>query len=89
MFAPTGNYDYTTNTITLYISQRQAKDILRSFCHELIHHSQYLSNPAGYSAFDKTGTVMENGELRKYEKDAYLKGNILFREWTETYTEDA
>lgn len=54
-----------------------------------MHHSQYLSDPKGYAAFDKSGKVMDNGTLRKYEKDAYVRGNILFREWTEDYTEDA
>lgn len=87
VFAPTGNYDFTTQTITLYISNRHAKDILRSFCHELVHHSQYLKDPKGYAAFDKSGKIMDNGTLRGYEKDAYLKGNVLFREWTEEYRE--
>lgn len=87
VFAPTGSYDFTTQTITLYISQRHAKDILRSFCHELVHHSQYLKDPKGYATFDKSGKVIENQTLKKYEQEAYLKGNILFREWTEDYTQ--
>jgi len=85
-FVPTGNYNYANQEITLYTSQRHAKDILRSFAHELIHHSQYVSDPAGYESFDKAGKVADNEILRKYESEAYTKGNLLFREWTEDYT---
>ena len=40
---PTGNYNYSNNTITLYINGRHLKDILRTYCHELIHRNQYLT----------------------------------------------
>jgi hypothetical protein len=40
----TGGYDPVTSTIVLYISNRHIKDILRSYCHEMIHHSQALDN---------------------------------------------
>ena len=83
-FISTGSYDYTDQTITLYINNRQCKDILRSFCHELIHHSQYISNPKLYTNMDKSGKLSENPILKKYEADAYLKGNLLFRQWTES-----
>jgi len=82
-FVPTGHYNYSTNEITLYISNRQCKDILRTLCHELIHVSQYQKNPAGYMAFDKSGSLADNPVLRKYEKEAYEKGNLYFRDWTE------
>lgn len=82
-FVPTGHYDYTSQTVTLRIDQRQAKDILRSFCHELVHHSQFLSRPEEYAAFDKSGDLDENPVLEEYEREAYEKGNVLFRKWTE------
>lgn len=47
-FIPTGHYSYVTDTITLRIDQRQAKDILRTLCHELIHVWQYRRNPDEY-----------------------------------------
>ena len=83
-FVPTGHYDYRDNEITLYISNRQCKDILRTFCHELIHVSQYQKDPNGYVNFDKSGSIAENGKLRKLEKEAYEKGNLFFRDWTES-----
>jgi len=82
-FVPTGHYDFTSNRITLYVSNRQCKDILRTLCHELIHVSQYQRDPEGYAAFDKKGKVADNPILRKYEKQAYELGNLYFRDWTE------
>ena len=84
-FVPTGHYDYSRNTVTLYVSNRQCKDILRTLCHELIHVSQYQKDPKGYAAFDKSGSIADNGVLRKYEKQAYELGNLYFRDWTEQY----
>jgi hypothetical protein len=37
-FIKTGYYEPQSKTIVLNINNRQLKDILRSFCHELIHH---------------------------------------------------
>ena len=34
----TGHYDYTKNQIVLNVSNRHIKDILRTYCHELVHH---------------------------------------------------
>ena len=35
----TGGYIPALNSIILYIDNRHLKDILRSYCHELIHHN--------------------------------------------------
>ena len=86
-YVPTGHYDFTRNEITLYVSNRQCKDILRTFCHELIHVSQYRKDPDGYASFDKSGSLRDNPVLRKYEEEAYKRGNLLFRDWTETKDE--
>ena len=40
MLGMTGHYDPQTKTIVLYITGRHPKDLLRSYCHELIHHWQ-------------------------------------------------
>jgi hypothetical protein len=85
-FVPTGNYNPTNNTITIFVNNRQLKDILRSFCHELIHHNQNITNPEGFKQMNMNGTLQENDELTKIESDAYNRGNILFRKWTETHT---
>ena len=83
-FIPTGHYDWTENTITLMIDNRHVKDILRTLCHELIHAWQYKSNPDAYINSDKSGLLEENPVLLKYEEEAYLKGNVMFRKWTES-----
>lgn len=82
-FVPTGNYRPDTMTITLYVGNRHVKDILRTFCHELFHHSQNLKDPERFAAFDKSGKVAENSALERVEGDAYKNGNLLFRKWTE------
>jgi len=86
-FAPTGHYDFMDDEITVYAAGRQLKDVLRTYAHELVHASQYRRDPDGYAAFDRSGTIASNRELREYEREAYELGNLYFREWTETYTE--
>ena len=77
----TAYYDPNEMKITLYVDGRHPKDVLRSFSHELVHHDQNCRGE-----FDNTGEVGEgyaqnNEHLREMEKEAYLKGNILLRDW--------
>lgn len=83
-FIKTGNYNTQTNVITLFVNNRHLKDILRSFCHELIHHNQNITNPEQFSKINKTGNLSDNSDLEALESDAYTRGNILFRKWTES-----
>ena len=83
VFAPTGHYNFTNDEITLRTDNRHAKDIMRTLCHELIHAWQYRRDPEGYMKFDKTGNLKDNAELLEYEREAYERGNVLFRMWTE------
>lgn len=83
VFAPTGHYNFTNDEITLRTDNRHAKDIMRTLCHELVHAWQYRRDPEGYMKFDKTGNLKDNPELLEYEREAYEKGNVLFRMWTE------
>ena len=83
-FGMTGYYDPETKTIRLYVTDRHDTDILRSFAHEVIHHWQnengtLHSNGSGPQAKDHYAQNDEN--LRKREMEAYLFGNILFRDW--------
>lgn len=89
-FGLTGHYDHKTRKITLYITGRHDTDILRSFAHEVIHHWQNergVLHPedGGNKQFSQNGTVphyaQENSWLRKREMEAYLFGNMLFRDW--------
>ena len=83
MLGKTAHYDPQNKAITLYISGRHPKDILRSFSHELVHHCQ---NERGDLAPEKMKTMnknyaQENDHMRKMEKEAYLMGNMCFRDW--------
>lgn len=84
VFAPTGHYDFTKDEITLRTDNRHAKDIMRTLCHELVHAWQFRRDPEGYMKFDKTGSLKDNQTLLEFEREAYERGNILFRMWTET-----
>ena len=83
-FIETANYNPAKREITVFVSNRQLKDILRSYCHELAHHSQNLSMGDGFSEIRKSGKLSENGDLEKLEEEAYRNGNLIFRKWTET-----
>lgn len=84
-FIRTGNYNSQTRTITLFVSNRHLKDILRSFCHELVHHNQNITDPENFARYNKAGKLSENDELTMIETDAYSRGNIMFRKWTEQF----
>ena len=83
-FVETANYNPLTKTITLFISNRQLKDILRSYCHELAHHVQNLSMGDKFVEIRKIGKLSENSELASLEEEAYRNGNMTFRKWTES-----
>lgn len=78
----TGYYDWQNQQIALFVAGRHMKDVLRSFCHELIHHNQYVE----FGDVD-TGTenVTKSQHLQKLEGDAYFRGNMLFRSWTDQF----
>lgn len=81
----TAYYDPQNKVVTVYVTNRHPKDIMRSISHEFIHHAQ---NERG--EFDNVGAMGEgyaqNDEhLRNMEKEAYLKGNMCFRDWEDGY----
>lgn len=85
----TAYYDPDTRTVNLYITDRHQKDILRSFAHEIVHHWQHenekLQTSKSGRNIDKRGEdpqyAQHNPWLRQMEKQAYLLGNIMFRDW--------
>ena len=82
----TAYYDPDTRTINLYITERHQKDILRSFSHEVIHHWQHeneklQTSKTGRKQGEDPEYAQHNPWLRQMEKQAYLLGNILFRDW--------
>ena len=78
VFGRTAYYDPTKKEVVLYVTGRHPKDVLRSFCHEMIHHMQNLE---GRLVEFNTTNTNEDDTLLELEKEAYLKGNITFRNW--------
>ena len=64
--------------LVLFIMNRHPKDIMRSFSHEMIHHMQNLQGRLGNHYGTNTN---EDDDLVEIEKEAYLLGNITFRNW--------
>lgn len=79
----TAHYEPDTKTVKLYILDRHPKDILRSFSHEIIHHWQNEHNQLNKGQGEDLGLgyAQKDVHLRKMEKQAYLLGNIMFRDW--------
>jgi len=78
LFGRTAYYDPNNKEVVLYIEGRHDKDILRSFSHEMIHHMQNLEGRLGSI---KTTNTNESDDLAEIEKEAYLMGNMTFRNW--------
>ena len=83
-FGKTAYYDRNQRVIVLYTMDRHPKDIMRSFAHEMIHHMQNCENRLNGISTQDTN---EEGDLPKIEREAYEKGNMTFRNWTDTLTE--
>jgi len=82
----TAHYDPNSMEITIYVDGRHPKDIMRSFSHELVHHNQNLKGEfANIVGQDGSNYAQTNPHLRKMEKEAYLKGNMCFRDWEDGY----
>lgn len=81
----TAYYDPSTYNIYCYVDNRHCKDMLRSISHELIHHEQNCKGE--FSELDNTqpGYAQEDPHLRKMEEEAYLNGNMMFRDWEDQY----
>lgn len=82
-FGLTGYYNPEAKAIKIYTTNRHPTDILRSFAHEMIHHWQ---NEKGTLTPAKQNEghehyAQKDPNLRKREMEAYLLGNIVFRDW--------
>lgn len=81
LFIKTGYYSPEESKIVVFTYKRALKDILRTVSHEFIHHMQNLQNPD--KDWGTGGGLEEDSKLRSIEGEAFLLGNIIFREWTE------
>jgi len=83
LFITTGYYDNEKDEIVLFVNGRHPKDVLRTFAHELIHWNQRRKGILNDD--DGKTTSLDDKRLEKLEAEAYEKGNIGFRKWTEYY----
>lgn len=78
IFGRTAYYNPEFKEVVLYTEGRHPKDVLRSFVHEMVHHIQNLE---GRLKQYGTTNTNEDEDLVEIEKEAYLVGNITFRNW--------
>jgi len=81
IFVKTGYYSPEEHKVVVFTDQRHPKDVLRTVAHEFIHHMQNLQNPD--KDWGTGGDLEADRKLRGIEGEAFLLGNIIFREWTE------
>jgi hypothetical protein len=80
----TAYYDPEDKSVTLYVTDRHPKDILRSLGHELVHHKQNCEGK-----FDNVGEMGEgyaqtNPHLRQMEIEANRDGSMCLRDFEDT-----
>ncbi len=86
LFGKTAYYEPASKSIVLYVAGRHPKDVLRSYAHELRHHHQNLSGLMGSNNAEEASDpkyAQNNEKMRKLEEDAYLHGNMGFRDYTD------
>ena len=81
MLGKTAHYDPASSSITVFVTNRHPKDILKSISHELVHHVQ---NERGEFSRDMEmgeGYAQKDEHLNLMEKEAYTEGCMIFREF--------
>ena len=81
----TAYYDPNNLVVTLYTTGRHPKDILRSFAHELIHHVQNERGDLHLGDSSDPQYAQNDDHLRDMEKEAYLEGNLLMRDFEDNF----
>jgi len=81
LLGKTAYYDPSNKDVVVFITNRHGKDVLRSIAHELVHHMQNLRGDFDTGCETTPGYAQANPKLRKMEAEAYLLGNMLFRDW--------
>lgn len=82
LFGRTAYYDPNIKEVVLYVEGRHPKDVLRSFVHEMIHHTQNLEGRLGTIT---TSNTNESEHLKEIEQEAHYGGSMIFREWEDKY----
>mgnify|MGYP001280198794 CR=1 FL=1 len=81
----TANYNPDSMQVTVYTTNRHPKDVLRSVAHELVHHKQNCQGKMNDTGPTTPGYAQNDLHLRQLEEEAYLEGNMCFRDWEDTY----
>ncbi len=81
MLGKTAFYNPDTFEVVLYTDNRHPKDILRSLSHELVHHNQNCRGDFTGTSQTVDGYAQSDPHLRKMEREAYTKGNLIFRDF--------
>ena len=81
MLGKTAYYDPENMQVVLYTDNRHPKDVMRSLSHELVHHAQNCRGD--FTSADSTyeGYAQADPHLREMEREAYTKGNLIFRDF--------
>jgi hypothetical protein len=80
----TAFYDPSSKSITIYITDRHPKDVMRSLSHELVHHSQNCRGQFSDASEMGEGYAQNDDHLREMEREAYEVGNMCFRDWEDS-----
>lgn len=80
----TAYYDPEGKSVTLYVSDRHPKDIMRSLSHELVHHTQNCRGEFENAGEMGEGYAQNDVHLRNMEREAYEMGNLCFRDWEDS-----
>jgi hypothetical protein len=81
MLGKTAYYNPEKLEVVLYTDNRHPKDVLRSLSHELVHHAQNCRGDFTEESATYEGYAQTDPHLRKMEREAYTKGNLIFRDF--------
>jgi len=81
MLGKTAYYDPENFQVVLFTDGRHPKDVMRSLSHELVHHAQNCRGDFTSDSATYEGYAQEDPHLRKMEREAYTKGNLIFRDF--------
>jgi hypothetical protein len=80
----TAYYDPNKKSVTLYVTGRHPKDVMRSLSHELVHHQQNCRGDFNDVGEMGEGYAQNDEHLREMEREAYETGNMCFRDWEDS-----
>ena len=80
----TAYYDPEARSVTLYVTDRHPKDVMRSLSHELVHHTQHCNGEFENAGEMGEGYAQNNPHMREMERQAYEVGNLCFRDWEDS-----